>query len=68
MKHSYDSNCGCRRCTKERARRDMQSRQDAIGDAHRTAVHHLTRLRSRRPIPGSQEWAETRGDDIPSLD
>ena len=23
---------------------------------------------TRRPTPGSQEWAETRGDDIPPLD
>ena len=23
---------------------------------------------TRQPVPGSAEWAETRGDDVPSLD
>lgn len=73
MKHSYDADCGCPRCEKERKRRATQSNQDFIADSHRTAMHHLFRRQnsinskgSRRPIPGSQEWAETRGDDIDS--
>lgn len=32
------------------------------------AKRRSRRKGSRTPVPGSAEWAETRGDDIPSLD
>lgn len=74
MKHPYKADCGCARCTKERARRTQQSSDDyakfgSIGYSSRDRC--LTRRsrrdwENRRPVWGSQEWAETRGDDIDS--
>lgn len=66
MKHAYTVDCDCKRCTREAVRRDKQSQQNfglrlqSNGFTTRTA-----RKGSRRPLVGSQEWAETRGDDIP---
>lgn len=69
MKHPYKEGCDCRRCAKELTRRTAQSANDFTHDVHRrTAHHHFRRQNSinRRPVVGSQEWAETRGDDIDS--
>lgn len=72
MKHSYRPECTCNRCSKERARRAGQGRnEDARQTIHRAIVaagRRQTRRQptERRPTPGSQEWAETRGDDIDS--
>jgi hypothetical protein len=67
MKHSYRADCDCTRCTNERTRRSGQAHADT---ARRSwpAVRYRGRRASvtRRPTPGSQEWAETRGDDIDS--
>jgi hypothetical protein len=68
MKHSYDVACECSRCSKERARRDAQS----LANAGRTPIYgpgrryrlNGQRKETRRPVWGSQEWAETRGDDL----
>lgn len=79
MRHSYRLDCECPRCTKERARRSSQSLQDSRNNpapagyrwdaAKRTHVKiRKPRKSSRSPVPGSAEWAETRGDDIPSYD
>lgn len=64
MKHSYIIGCGCERCTKECARRSAQSAADIA--LHPPVIKRTRRRRvaSRRPVWGSQEWAETRGDDI----
>jgi len=71
MKHSYRPECQCERCGKERTRRASQSATDAAHDPHRRTMHHTMRRQNsqarkatRRPVPGSQEWAETRGDDL----
>lgn len=73
MKHSYRADCDCRRCTREHSRRNQQaaaehSRQVATGEWRRPTTRRARRSSARRPTPGTQEWAETRGDDIPSLD
>ncbi len=85
-KHPYATTCDCPRCTRERARRTIQSASDprTVTGRFRTrrfpapqrlyrAHNYLTQAqaveRMRRPVPGSQEWAETRGDDLgPSED
>lgn len=68
MKHSYRAECECSRCTKERTRRDKQGMGRAISNATRLGkvAKQMARSRTqtRRPIVGSQEWAETRGDDL----
>lgn len=60
MKHSYRAECQCARCTKELERRTKQS-----GAA---PVKHIPvkreRTRTHKPEWGSQEWVETRGDDL----
>lgn len=63
MKHSYDATCNCARCDKESNRRRRQALNDGRARFYAQPVR-----RSRRPVHGSQEWAETRGDDIPSYD
>ena len=63
MKHSYSVTCQCPRCTRERARRAAQVRRDDLNTRHRAFYDQPVR-QSRRPVPGSQEWAETRGDDL----
>lgn len=71
MKHPYKVGCTCGRCTKEAARREAQGRRDNLNAGNRRFYQQPIRRRargSRRPIVGSAEWAETRGDDIPSLD
>jgi hypothetical protein len=63
MKHSYRLDCDCARCVRERNRRISQAQ--ARDTRHRSAPHRRPqRRRERRPVPGSQEWAETRGDDL----
>lgn len=65
MKHPYKPDCPCTRCTRERARRNAQSRSDPLA----AIVKRARRTRSkgsRSPIVGSAEWAEMRGDDIDS--
>lgn len=67
MKHSYQMACDCARCLKERERRSAQS----AGDRRNRPMPEVRRRRrvrteTRRPVAGSQEWAETRGDDIDS--
>lgn len=65
MKHPYKADCECKRCTRERERRNAQS----LSDPRAAIVKHARRTRSqgsRSPVHGSQEWAETRGDDIDS--
>jgi hypothetical protein len=67
-KHPYNPACVCSRCAKERLRRDAQSRRpDELNSGHRRFYQQPIRRRrvtTRRPTPGSQEWAETRGDDL----
>jgi hypothetical protein len=65
MKHSYiaGSGCSCNRCSRERARRDAQRNASPRDGFSRPNMNRL-RKRERRPVPGSQEWAETRGDDL----
>lgn len=63
MKHSYRAECGCERCTKELARRTAQSAA-AFRANPRPLKRASQRPSTRRPTPGSAEWAETRGDDL----
>lgn len=63
MKHPYTVGCPCLRCIRELARRDAQARRDNLNSGRRRFYQQPVR-RDRRPAPGSQEWAETRGDDI----
>jgi hypothetical protein len=72
MKHSYRDTCDCLRCQKERMRRTSQAASDPRRH-HQMAQKRKrwasqNRIPSRKPAWGSQEWAETRGDDIPSYD
>jgi hypothetical protein len=76
MKHSYSAGCDCPRCQKERARRTVQAQAENLrsggtryasreGIARaRIAMRRRPKPHSRTPVPGSQEWAETRGDDL----
>lgn len=66
MKHSYRAECDCRRCMKERERRAMQANINLTHHTPMPRPRRTRRVQSRRPIVGSQEWAETRGDDIDS--
>lgn len=59
-KHGYNVACDCARCLKERARRSAQS---LTNPQHRVPVK-ACRSASRKPTWGTQEWAETRGDDL----
>lgn len=70
MKHPYTVDCPCKRCTKELARRQLQATSSSRTPQYRRSAHHYGNgpVRERRPVHGSQEWAETRADDIPSLD
>lgn len=62
MKHSYRADCDCKRCARERKRRAARA---ALNDGIRRLYAQRSRKpRDRRPAPGSQQWAETRGDDI----
>lgn len=65
MKHAYIVGCECARCAKEAIRRNTQSRQTS-GNHYTEVRARFTRIRAtrRRPVVGSQEWAETRADDI----
>lgn len=63
MKHSYTVGCDCQRCTKELTRRTAQS----ASDPRRLQQVKRKRTRkpaTRKPVHGSAEWAETRGDDF----
>lgn len=69
MKHSYTVGCACQRCTRERTRRTAQSSADFARNPQRRsdalkAARKRVRTFERRPIVGSAEWAETRGDDL----
>ena len=69
MKHPYRLDCDCSRCSKERARRDNQSKQNiAVRGIHaaliRSERNHRRRTSECKPAFGSAEWAETRGDDL----
>ena len=74
MKHSYRVECECHRCAGERGRRAAQSAnnpqhaQRAAEMRRSQAIRRerlaLRRKGPRRPVVGSQEWAETRGDDL----
>jgi hypothetical protein len=67
-KHPYNSDCHCARCLRELTRRTAQSAKDPRTLTQATRKR-FTRIReTRRPIVGSAEWAETRGDDIPGGD
>ena len=68
MKHSYRTECTCRRCTKERERRTQQSGIDTARNTSIISERRKSRRpkRERRPEYGSQEWAETYRDDLPS--
>ena len=62
MKHSYQLDCACHRCTRERQRRADQSELSPRTPVYVARVsRHLAR---HRPTWGSQAWAETRGDDL----
>jgi hypothetical protein len=61
MKHPYRPECACARCEKEKARRTAQGQ--AINPYHVRQVRQAKR-QTRRPAVGSQEWAESRGDDL----
>ncbi len=70
MKHSYRPDCACDHCMKERERRTAQAAHDprrAYQERQKRA-RRTPRTTSRKPAYGSAEWAETRGDDIPSYD
>jgi hypothetical protein len=61
MKHPYTAGCNCARCARELVRRSRQA------DSNPTTIRaRFSRIRCtrRQPIVGSQEWAETRGDDL----
>lgn len=62
-KHPYELACTCVRCIKERERRTAQSVTDPR-HAHPARKPRTRRTSTRRPVAGTQEWAETRGDDI----
>lgn len=67
MKHPYRPECQCDRCQAEKARRTSQARANHVRHswpAIRYRGRRTTRPSTRRPTPGSQEWAETRGDDL----
>jgi hypothetical protein len=76
MKHAYEMTCKCARCGRERVRRGAQGNTDPrrvvngrrLLDAAQAKARRALRRGSRRPAFGSAEWAETRGDDVPSLD
>ena len=55
-KHAYTSNCACKRCERERTRR--------LRERNYHATRRLDPQREQRAPWGSQEWAETRGDDL----
>ena len=63
MKHPYALGCDCKRCAREAVRRDAQSRRDALNADNRRFYAQPVR-KVRTPVPGSQEWAETRGDNL----
>jgi hypothetical protein len=64
MKHSYQPACTCDRCTRERNRRTAQGTAERARHPQPPPRTRTKRTTTRRPIPGSQEWAETRGDDL----
>lgn len=68
MKHPYRDTCDCTRCHKERERRTAQATADPRRLQQVARKRRARKPITRRPVPGSQEWAETRGDDIPSYD
>jgi hypothetical protein len=61
MKHAYTVGCECKRCARELVRRSRQAENNPA--AVRARFSRIRRTR-RQPIVGSQEWAETRGDDL----
>lgn len=68
MKHAYKVGCECKRCLREAARRAAQSyaggSREALARARALLRRPARGKGSRRPVPGSAEWAETRGDDL----
>lgn len=58
MKHSYQADCECARCTRERERRTTQAASDPRRFQQKPKRR---RVSSRRATPGSLEWAEARG-------
>lgn len=63
MKHAYKPDCTCTRCTREASRRNSQSRANTARKVW-PAVRYRGRKVSKRPAPGSAEWAETYADDL----
>ena len=71
MKHSYVVGCECKRCIRECARRMRQATAESVkhpkvdtAAAKKHARWERERRCERRPVWGSAEWAETRGDDL----
>lgn len=62
--HSYTLGCTCPRCTKEAIRRNAQSLTDPRRKFTAAKPKRTRRKPQHRPIPGSQEWAETYSDDL----
>lgn len=62
-RHPYDPACDCPRCTRESVRRTAQGASDPRR-FNRPPARRRQKADSRRPIVGSAEWAETRGDDL----
>jgi hypothetical protein len=63
-RHPFDTDCNCARCLKELRRRTAQSARDPRTLTHATRKRFARIRETRRPIVGSAEWAETRGDDL----
>mgnify|MGYP001561241254 CR=1 FL=1 len=65
MKHSYQLGCPCARCTRECVRRTKQAANDPQRFNQRKRLYARPRpMPTRQPVIGTQEWAETRGDDL----
>lgn len=64
MKHAYSVSCSCPRCIRERNRRERQMLNDGNKRFYRQPVRFAARPATRKPTPGSAEWAETRSDDL----
>ncbi len=66
MRHSYRPECLCDRCAREKTRRTAQSLRNPqrIKPARRGRKPAWVMDRDSYPTAGSQEWAETRGDNL----
>lgn len=64
MKHSYREGCLCVRCERELKRRTAQSAADPRRQTQPPKRRRKKPTPERRPVVGSAEWAETRGDDL----